>query len=191
MLSSKKDLYGHSFFLYLSAQRSKRRESPNTVVRMGDCRAPAVQPRTAQPVIDTPPAQILRFYPVIQVRFNGDQPIFTTASSYGSNDALHILDKVCTPASVLFDSSFTSRQRSSPALPFRTFPPSPTAIRLPHSLPSTISVQNLDPEENTADMDKRHPSSFQQLEKLGEGTYATVCAGNAFGIVETRRNGPI
>ena len=23
-------------------------------------------------------------------------------------------------------------------------------------------------------MDKRHPSSFQQLEKLGEGTYATV-----------------
>jgi hypothetical protein len=24
-------------------------------------------------------------------------------------------------------------------------------------------------------MDKRHPSSFQQLEKLGEGTYATVC----------------
>jgi hypothetical protein len=25
-------------------------------------------------------------------------------------------------------------------------------------------------------MDKRHPSSFQQLEKLGEGTYATVCA---------------
>lgn len=23
-------------------------------------------------------------------------------------------------------------------------------------------------------MDKRHPNSFQQLEKLGEGTYATV-----------------
>lgn len=23
-------------------------------------------------------------------------------------------------------------------------------------------------------MEKRHPSSFQQLEKLGEGTYATV-----------------
>ncbi|KAK5017005.1 negative regulator of the PHO system, partial [Cryomyces antarcticus] len=26
-------------------------------------------------------------------------------------------------------------------------------------------------------MDKRHPSSFQQLEKLGEGTYATVFKG--------------
>jgi hypothetical protein len=25
-------------------------------------------------------------------------------------------------------------------------------------------------------MEKRNPSSFQQLEKLGEGTYATVCA---------------
>lgn len=24
---------------------------------------------------------------------------------------------------------------------------------------------------------KRHPSSFQQLEKLGEGTYATVSLG--------------
>jgi hypothetical protein len=33
---------------------------------------------------------------------------------------------------------------------------------------------NYDAEEDT-DMDnKRHPSSFQQLEKLGEGTYATV-----------------
>lgn len=27
-------------------------------------------------------------------------------------------------------------------------------------------------------MDKRHPSSFQQLEKLGEGTYATVSHHN-------------
>jgi hypothetical protein len=33
-------------------------------------------------------------------------------------------------------------------------------------------------------MDKRHPSSFQQLEKLGEGTYATVChAPSNFGCV--------
>lgn len=30
---------------------------------------------------------------------------------------------------------------------------------------------------------KRHPSSFQQLEKLGEGTYATVRSPNAFEIV--------
>ncbi|KAL8827753.1 MAG: hypothetical protein Q9170_006886 [Blastenia crenularia] len=30
---------------------------------------------------------------------------------------------------------------------------------------------------HTPTMDKRHPSSFQQLEKLGEGTYATVFKG--------------
>ena len=106
--------------------------------------------------------------------------LFTTASSYGSKDALNILQQTLTPASVLFDPKFTSQQRPSPTLPFRTFPPSPTATRLPHSLPSTISVQNLDTEENTAAMDKRHPSSFQQLEKLGEGTYATVCADISF-----------
>lgn len=101
--------------------------------------------------------------------------LFTTAS-HGSKDALKVLDKIATPASLLFDPRFTSRQRPSPNPPFRTFPPSPTATRLPHSLPSTISIQNLDTEENTAEMDKRNPNSFQQLEKLGEGTYATVCA---------------
>lgn len=100
---------------------------------------------------------------------------FTTASSHGSKDALAILNDLSTPASLLFDPRYTSRQRPSPKIPFRTFPPSPTAQRLPHSLPSTISVQNLDTGEPAAAMDKRHPSSFQQLEKLGEGTYATVC----------------
>ncbi|TVY46444.1 Negative regulator of the PHO system, partial [Lachnellula cervina] len=92
-------------------------------------------------------------------------------------DAFTILNNLCTPASLLFDPRFTSRQRPSPQPPFRTFPPSPTAQRLPPSLPSTISVQNLAAEEPFTKMDKRHPSSFQQLEKLGEGTYATVFKG--------------
>ena len=100
---------------------------------------------------------------------------FTTASLYGSKDALAILHQICTPASLLFDPKYTSRQRPSPLPPFRTFPPSPTAQRLPIHVPSTISVRNLDNEEEPVAMDKRHPSSFQQLEKLGEGTYATVC----------------
>lgn len=102
-------------------------------------------------------------------------PDFTTASLYGSKDALAILNQTITPASILFDPKYTSRQRPSPRPPFRTFPPSPKAQQLLLSLPSTISVQNLDKEEPPAAMDKRHPSSFQQLEKLGEGTYATVC----------------
>ena len=101
-------------------------------------------------------------------------PNLTTASLYGSKDALTILHQICTPASLLFDPKYTSRERPSPLPPFRTFPPSPTAQRIPFSVPSTISVQNLDKEESQATMDKRHPSSFQQLEKLGEGTYATV-----------------
>ena len=101
-------------------------------------------------------------------------PDFTTASLYGSKDALAILNKTVTPATLLFDPKYTSRERPSPRPPFRTFPPSPTAARLPVHVPSTISVQNLDKEEPPAAMDKRHPSSFQQLEKLGEGTYATV-----------------
>lgn len=101
-------------------------------------------------------------------------PDFTTAS-HGSKDALAILDSLSTPSTILFDPRFTSRRRHSPKIPFSTFPPSPTARRQLHSLPSTISLQNLDTAEPDATMDKRHPSSFQQLEKLGEGTYATVC----------------
>ncbi|KAG9829336.1 Pkinase-domain-containing protein, partial [Aureobasidium melanogenum] len=42
---------------------------------------------------------------------------------------------------------------------------------------STISVRSLGGGQRIPPMDKRHPSSFQQLEKLGEGTYATVFKG--------------
>jgi hypothetical protein len=105
---------------------------------------------------------------------------FTTAELHGSKDAFDILNNICTPASLLFDPRFTSRQRPSALPPFRTFPPSPPAQRIPYSVPSTISVQNLDTGEPAAEMDKRHPSSFQQLEKLGEGTYATVRGGRQY-----------
>ncbi len=107
---------------------------------------------------------------------HGSSPEFTTASLYGSKDALAILNQTITPASLLFDPKHTSRERPSPRPPFRTFPPSPSAQRVPVSVPSTISLQTLDKEEPPTTMDKRHPSSFQQLEKLGEGTYATVRA---------------
>jgi hypothetical protein len=102
---------------------------------------------------------------------------FTTASSDGSNDtALDILSRLATPSSILFNPRYTSITRPSAVPPYRTFLPSPTPERRPPpNVPSTISIQNLDPDQPTADMDKRHPSSFQQLEKLGEGTYATVC----------------
>jgi hypothetical protein len=107
---------------------------------------------------------------------NHSSPSIT--ASDGSNDtALAILSRIVTPSSLLFDPQFTTRKRPSALPPFRTFPPSPTLERyLPQTVPSTISIQNLDIEDSISDMDKRHPSSFQQLEKLGEGTYATVCS---------------
>lgn len=104
---------------------------------------------------------------------------FFTTASLGPKDTLAILNQLCTPSSLLFDPRYTSRLPPSPLPPFRTFPPSPTAQRLPFSVPSTISLQNLNTEEEPAEMDKRNPSSFQQLEKLGEGTYATVSNGKA------------
>merc|ERR1711939_1147219 len=102
---------------------------------------------------------------------------FFTTASLKPKDTLAILNQLCTPSSLLFDPRYTTRLPPSPLPPFRTFPPSPTAQRLPFSVPSTISIQNLNTEEEPAEMDKRHPSSFQQLEKLGEGTYATVFKG--------------
>ncbi|KAH9828110.1 Pkinase-domain-containing protein [Teratosphaeria destructans] len=42
---------------------------------------------------------------------------------------------------------------------------------------SNISVRSLGGGQTVEVMDKRHPNSFQQLEKLGEGTYATVFKG--------------
>ena len=53
---------------------------------------------------------------------------------------------------------------------------SPGSVLFAHQPPPPITVQRLQeftPRPN-ANMDRRHPSSFQQLEKLGEGTYATV-----------------
>lgn len=53
---------------------------------------------------------------------------------------------------------------------------SPGSVLFAHQPPPPITVQRLQeftPRPN-ASMDRRHPSSFQQLEKLGEGTYATV-----------------
>lgn len=44
-------------------------------------------------------------------------------------------------------------------------------------LPAPTRQHIAGPPHRQATMDRRHPSSFQQLEKLGEGTYATVSYG--------------
>src|SRR5580700_5723040 len=80
---------------------------------------------------------------------------FTTASSDGSSDtALDILSKLATPSSILFNPQYTSLPRPSAVPPYRTFPPSPTSERRPPpNVPSIISIQNLDPDQPTVDMD--------------------------------------
>ena len=75
------------------------------------------------------------------------------------------LNKTQTAGSILFDPNHTSR-RQPPPVPHFTVYPQPTTLS-PSSTRESAAA--------TVDMDgKRHPSSFQQLEKLGEGTYATV-----------------
>ncbi|RVX72473.1 Negative regulator of the PHO system [Exophiala mesophila] len=85
-------------------------------------------------------------------------------------------------------SSTTSSHHSHPSQSSRPNPPSLTAQQLAervispgsvlfqHSV-SAPSARRRVPERGNTAMDRRHPSSFQQLEKLGEGTYATVYKG--------------
>ena len=93
---------------------------------------------------------------------------YSTALLPASVDTRAFLDSVCTPSSLLWDPRYTSKQHPSFTPPLRTSS-SPAVRRTP-----VIVQDDLDTEDNIDEMDKRHPSSFQQLEKLGEGTYATV-----------------
>lgn len=93
---------------------------------------------------------------------------YSTASLHESVNTQAFIDSICTPASLLWDRRHVSQQRPSFTPPLRTSS-SPAVHRT-----RVIVGENLETEDNIEEMDKRHPSSFQQLEKLGEGTYATV-----------------
>ena len=93
---------------------------------------------------------------------------YSATSLHGSVDTQAFIDSICTPASLLWDHRHTSQQRPSFRPPLRTSS-SPAVQRT-----RVIIWDDLETEDNIEEMDKRHPSSFQQLEKLGEGTYATV-----------------
>ncbi|KAF1984170.1 Pkinase-domain-containing protein [Aulographum hederae CBS 113979] len=85
---------------------------------------------------------------------------------------LAIASRLTTASAILWDPRFTSR-------------PPPTSLHPTHvgtlsvadRTDSSISVRSLGGGQTVPAMDRRHPSSFQQLEKLGEGTYATVFKG--------------
>lgn len=88
----------------------------------------------------------------------------TTASS------LDIASQLTTASSILWDPRYTNRNPPHA----RLHPTHVGTLSLDNRSDSTISVRSLGGGQRIPPMDKRHPSSFQQLEKLGEGTYATV-----------------
>lgn len=83
--------------------------------------------------------------------------------------SLDIASQLTTASSILWDPRFTNRPP-----PTRLQPTHVGKLSLENRSDSTISVRSLGGGQRIPVMDKRHPSSFQQLEKLGEGTYATV-----------------
>ncbi|MCJ1271156.1 negative regulator of the PHO system [Lobaria immixta] len=84
----------------------------------------------------------------------------TASSSLSKQAAQHIASQLVAPSSILN----LDRLHSNPKGEAR-------------QLPVHFSTSSLATDRIPNGMDKRHPSSFQQLEKLGEGTYATVFKG--------------
>lgn len=100
------------------------------------------------------------------------QPTSRTSASRSSTappSPLAIAEQLTTASAILFNPKYTRRPP-----PTRLRPTYVGTLALNNRTDSTISVRNLPDGHTVPIMDKRHPSSFQQLEKLGEGTYATV-----------------
>ncbi|OAL06049.1 Pkinase-domain-containing protein [Phaeosphaeriaceae sp. SRC1lsM3a] len=102
--------------------------------------------------------------------------LFTTAHHAPTTDdarsTLRIATQLTTASSILWDPKFTTRP------PLGATHVGTLAV---NRTDSSISVRNLGEGQTIAAVptmdNRRHPSSFQQLEKLGEGTYATVFKG--------------
>ena len=112
-------------------------------------------------------------------------PAVTTASSNPSrasafrenlqpsgkpSSPLTVASQLTTARATLWDPKFTTRE----PLDIRLHPTHVGTLSVGGRTDSSISVRSLGGGRKIEPMDKRHPSSFQQLEKLGEGTYATV-----------------
>ncbi|EMD65617.1 hypothetical protein COCSADRAFT_354868 [Bipolaris sorokiniana ND90Pr] len=114
------------------------------------------------------------------VSLYSNTPAPDAARSSCSSSSLRIASQLTTASAILWDPKFTSR-----APPGSLHPVHAGTLVPPHRTDSSISVRNLGDGDANGDttpivptMDnRRHPSSFQQLEKLGEGTYATVFKG--------------
>ncbi|KAF2154923.1 Pkinase-domain-containing protein [Myriangium duriaei CBS 260.36] len=103
---------------------------------------------------------------------SSSRPSPSRASTFPASSPLTIASQLTTASSILWDPRFTKRPP-----PTRLQPTHVGTLSLENRSDSTISVRSLGGGQRVPPMDKRHPSSFQQLEKLGEGTYATVFKG--------------
>ena len=87
---------------------------------------------------------------------------------------LHIASQLTTASAILWDPRYTTRP-----LPGKLKPTHAGTLAVANRTDSSISVRNLGGGQTIPTIpimdNRRHPSSFQQLEKLGEGTYATAC----------------
>ena len=105
--------------------------------------------------------------------FNNNPPTTTTTSS---SSPLTIANQLTTSRDILWDPKFTRQEPLKTRL-HPTHVGTTLALNPGQRTDSNISVRSLGGGRRIELMDKRHPNSFQQLEKLGEGTYATVFKG--------------
>ncbi|KAK5175321.1 negative regulator of the PHO system [Saxophila tyrrhenica] len=90
-----------------------------------------------------------------------------------AENPLTVASQLTTARAILWDPEYTTRNPPD----IRLHPTHVGTLSVGGRTDSNISVRSLGGGSKIATMDKRHPSSFQQLEKLGEGTYATVFKG--------------
>jgi len=92
---------------------------------------------------------------------------------------LRIASQLTTASAILWDPNFTTRPP-----PGELKATHAGTLAVPYRTDSSISVRNLGEGQIipvvSSMNSQRTPSSFQQLEKLGEGTYATVCCLNVW-----------
>ncbi|KAF2815886.1 Pkinase-domain-containing protein [Mytilinidion resinicola] len=85
---------------------------------------------------------------------------------------LAIANQLTTASAILWDPKYTSRPPPGTLRPTHV-----GTLSLSARTDSSISLTTLGGAQQITMDNRKHPSSFQQLEKLGEGTYATVFKG--------------
>lgn len=100
----------------------------------------------------------------------------TTNAAQPPSSPLTIANQLTTSRDILWDPKYTRKEPHQIRLhPTHVGTLAVGSLGANNRTDSNISVRSLGGGQRIEAMDKRHPSSFQQLEKLGEGTYATVC----------------